>query len=48
MVRKGVEGGLTIAQPLRESGVFPSMVIQMIGDGEQTGALDTMLSKTAS
>ncbi len=46
-VRKGVESGLTIAQPLRESGVFPSMVIQMISVGEQTGALDAMLSKIA-
>jgi len=46
-VRKAVEGGLTVAQPLRESGVFPSMVVQMIGVGEQTGALDAMLSKIA-
>ncbi len=46
-VRKGVEGGLTIAQPLKESGVFPPMVVQMIGVGEQTGALDAMLSKIA-
>jgi type IV pilus assembly protein PilC len=47
MVRKAVEGGLTIAQPLKESGVFPPMVVQMIGVGEQTGALDAMLSKVA-
>ncbi len=46
-VRKAVEGGLTIAQPLRECGEFPSMVVQMIGVGEQTGALDAMLSKIA-
>jgi len=46
-VRKGVESGLTLAQPLRESGVFPNMVVQMIGVGEQTGALDAMLSKIA-
>jgi len=46
-VRKSVEGGLTIAQPLKESGVFPAMVVQMIGVGEQTGALDAMLSKIA-
>ena len=39
-VRKGVESGLTVAQPLKESGVFPPMVVQMIGVGEQTGALD--------
>jgi len=43
--RKSVEGGKTIIEPLRESGVFPNMVIQMIGVGEQTGALDTMLNK---
>jgi type IV pilus assembly protein PilC len=46
-VRKAVEGGLTIAQPLKESGTFPPMVVQMIGVGEQTGALDAMLSKIA-
>jgi len=46
-VRKGVESGLTVAQPLKESGVFPAMVVQMIGVGEQTGALDAMLSKIA-
>jgi type IV pilus assembly protein PilC len=46
-VRKAVEGGLTLAQPLKESGVFPNMVVQMIGVGEQTGALDAMLSKIA-
>src|SRR4029453_5670426 len=45
--RKGVESGLTVAQPLKESGVFPPMVVQMIGVGEQTGALDAMLSKIA-
>jgi type IV pilus assembly protein PilC len=47
MVRKAVESGLTVAQPLRESKVFPPMVVQMIGVGEQTGALDAMLSKIA-
>jgi type IV pilus assembly protein PilC len=46
-VRKAVESGLTLAQPLKESGVFPPMVVQMIGVGEQTGALDAMLSKIA-
>jgi type IV pilus assembly protein PilC len=46
-VRKAVESGLTIAQPLKESGTFPPMVVQMIGVGEQTGALDAMLSKIA-
>jgi type IV pilus assembly protein PilC len=46
-VRRAVETGLTVAQPLRESGVFPPMVVQMISVGEQTGALDNMLSKIA-
>ncbi len=47
VVRKGVESGLTLAQPLKETGVFPPMVVQMIGVGEQTGAIDAMLSKIA-
>jgi type IV pilus assembly protein PilC len=47
VVRKGVEGGMTLAQPLKETQVFPSMVVQMIAVGEQTGALDAMLSKIA-
>jgi len=47
VVRKGVESGLTVAQPLKDTGVFPPMVVQMIGVGEQTGALDAMLSKVA-
>jgi type IV pilus assembly protein PilC len=46
-VRKSVEGGMTIAQPLKDSSVFPPMVVQMIGVGEQTGAMDAMLSKIA-
>ena len=45
--RKSIERGETIASPLRETNVFPSMVVQMIGVGEATGALDTMLSKIA-
>lgn len=45
--RKSVEGGQSLAAPLKESTVFPSMVVQMISVGEQTGALDTMLSKIA-
>lgn len=44
---KSISQGETIAKPLRESGVFPPMVVQMIGIGEQTGALDEMLSKIA-
>ena len=46
-VRKSVEAGRTIAEPLGETKVFPSMVVQMIGVGEQTGALDAMLNKIA-
>jgi len=45
--RDSIEEGKTIVEPLRESGVFPTMVIQMVGVGEQTGALDTMLTKVA-
>ena len=39
--------GITISQPLKATAVFPPMVVQMIGVGEATGALDTMLSKIA-
>ena len=47
VVRKAVEEGKTISGPLGETGVFPPLVVQMIGVGEQTGALDQMLSKIA-
>ena len=47
ITRKSIERGETIAQPLRETAVFPPMVVQMIGVGEATGALDTMLAKIA-
>ncbi|MEO6192769.1 MAG: type II secretion system F family protein [Thermoanaerobaculia bacterium] len=46
-VRKSVEEGKTISEPLAQTKVFPSMVVQMINVGEQTGALDQMLSKIA-
>jgi type IV pilus assembly protein PilC len=46
-VRAGITEGRTMADPLGESGVFPSMVCQMISVGESTGALDTMLEKIA-
>jgi type IV pilus assembly protein PilC len=46
-VRARIERGETVAVPLRETGVFPPMVAQMIGAGESTGALDAMLSKIA-
>jgi type IV pilus assembly protein PilC len=45
--RAGIERGETIAAPLKETNVFPSMVVQMINVGETTGALDAMLSKIA-
>ncbi len=46
-VRKSVEEGKTISGPLGETKIFPPMVVQMIGVGEQTGALDQMMSKIA-
>ena len=46
-VRKSVEEGKSISEPLGETKVFPPMVVQMINVGEQTGALDQMLSKIA-
>ncbi|MEE4274170.1 MAG: type II secretion system F family protein [Thermoanaerobaculales bacterium] len=47
MVRKEVEEGKNLADPLTRTEQFPPMVCQMIGVGEQTGAMDTMLSKIA-
>jgi len=46
-VRKSVEEGKSISEPLGETKVFPPMVVQMINVGEQTGALDQMLQKIA-
>src|ERR1700758_2568378 len=46
-VRKSVEAGKNLADPLKETDVFPGMVTQMIGVGEQTGAMDAMLQKIA-
>ncbi len=46
-VRQGIERGETVAAPLRATGVFPVMVAQMIGIGETSGTLDTMLGKVA-
>ncbi|MEA2014877.1 MAG: type II secretion system F family protein [Thermodesulfobacteriota bacterium] len=45
--RQGISEGKTIAEPLAEAGIFPSMVVSMIAVGENTGALDTMLEKIA-
>ncbi|HXG65112.1 MAG TPA: type II secretion system F family protein [Blastocatellia bacterium] len=46
-IRVGIEQGQTFVEPLKASTVFPIMVSQMIGVGEQTGALDAMLAKIA-
>jgi type IV pilus assembly protein PilC len=46
-VRKALEEGKSLTEPLRETDVFPGMVTQMIGVGEQTGAMDAMLQKIA-
>ncbi|OGR27735.1 MAG: pilus assembly protein PilC [Desulfobacterales bacterium RIFOXYA12_FULL_46_15] len=46
-VRSGISEGRSMADPLLESGVFPSMVCSMIAVGESTGALDTMMAKIA-
>lgn len=46
-VADAIQEGRSIVEPLEETGVFPSMVVQMINVGESTGALDTMLSKIA-
>ncbi len=45
--KTSIAEGKTIAEPLQESKVFPGMVVQMIGVGEQTGAMDAMLNKIA-
>src|ERR1700738_3252127 len=46
-VRKALEEGKSLTEPLKECGVFPGMVTQMIAVGEQTGAMDAMLQKIA-
>ncbi|HEV1994595.1 MAG TPA: type II secretion system F family protein [Candidatus Acidoferrum sp.] len=46
-VRKSLEEGKSLTDPLKETDVFPGMVTQMIGVGEQTGAMDAMLQKIA-
>lgn len=47
-VRAGISEGRTVADPLSETGVFPSMVCSMIAVGESTGALDAMMEKIAA
>ena len=46
-VRKALEAGRNLSEPLKDTNVFPGMVTQMIGVGEQTGAMDAMLQKIA-
>jgi type IV pilus assembly protein PilC len=46
-VRRSLEEGKSLTEPLKESAVFPGMVTQMISVGEQTGAMDAMLQKIA-
>ena len=46
-VKQSISEGKTIAEPLKKTNVFPPMVVQMIGVGESTGALDAMLEKIA-
>ncbi|MDD5223575.1 MAG: type II secretion system F family protein [bacterium] len=47
VAKSSIAEGKSIAEPLKSSGVFPGMVVQMIAVGEQTGALDAMLNKIA-
>jgi type IV pilus assembly protein PilC len=47
MVRREVEAGHDVSTPMRRSGAFPHMAVQMVAVGEQTGALDSMLQKVA-
>jgi len=47
MTRTSISEGKTIAEPLQDSKVFPGMVVQMIAVGEETGSMETMLSKIA-
>ncbi len=46
-IRKSIEEGKTMAEPMKASGFFPTMVIQMVSVGESTGEMDTMLIKVA-
>jgi len=46
-IRKGIQEGQSIAEPLAQSGIFPHMVIQMVSVGESTGVLEKMLHKVA-
>ncbi len=45
--RVAISEGRSISEPLKESGIFPPMVVQMVQVGESTGALDAMLNRVA-
>ena len=45
--RSSIKEGENITQPLRDSGIFPPMVVQMVSVGEETGSLDDMLMRSA-
>jgi len=47
-VQTEIEAGKNLTTPLEETGMFPTMVIQMVNVGEQTGELDSMLERVAS
>ena len=47
LARQSISAGNTISEPLKDSKVFPSMMVEMIAVGEQTGSMEIMLSKVA-
>ncbi len=47
MVREAIAGGKPLAEPMKDTGIFPGMVVQMVAVGEKTGGLGTMLTKVA-
>ena len=46
-IRNGIKKGEGIAQPMRQSGVFPALAMHLIEVGEESGKLDTMLAQVA-
>jgi len=46
-IREAIAGGKPIAEPMKETGIFPGMVVQMVAVGEKTGGLGVMLTKVA-
>ena len=47
LARQSISAGKTISEPLKDSKVFPSMMVEMIAVGEETGSMEIMLSKVA-